>query len=216
MLAVLAEHAKYSGPAGYVLVTVLMVLSILSLLGMAAISNTLLLLQMSANEKAGLDVFYQADGGALLGARILEESLFCPELFSVNATLTGNSLSHESEGARLEFFAKDVGTGKNLALWDNDPVDLKTLIGPKEADVAYQLDKAKASQPGKIAYAASSGFFAGESIALSPYHNSNGGYGPTGVGLLVDIYSYYSDGGGRALVQLGWRHLPGKEGPCIF
>lgn len=60
---------------GFVLVTSLMMLVVLMIIGIAATNTTTVELQISGNDKAAKQTFYQADGGADVGVSILEENI---------------------------------------------------------------------------------------------------------------------------------------------
>lgn len=71
-----------SNEQGFVLITSLLMLTILMIIGIAATNTTTIELQISGNDKAYKQTFYQADGSTEVAARLVEESLGTPGGFS--------------------------------------------------------------------------------------------------------------------------------------
>ncbi len=60
---------------GFVLITALIMLVVLMVIGMAATNTSTVELQISGNNKASTQTFYQADGGARVGIALVEENI---------------------------------------------------------------------------------------------------------------------------------------------
>ncbi len=103
---------------GFVLITALMMLVVLMVIGIAATNTTTVELQISGNDKAAKQTFYQADGGTEIGITILEESMMTAGFDSaggyygvdintlnpdMNATSTGVDASMTQNGETTEF-----------------------------------------------------------------------------------------------------------------
>ena len=63
---------------GFVLITGLMILVILTLLGIAATRNTSIELQIAGNDKLHKETFYAAEADDILGTEVLEQNFACP------------------------------------------------------------------------------------------------------------------------------------------
>lgn len=82
---------------GFVLITVLMILLILTILGIMATGTSIIELMISGNDKVHKQTFYQADGGTELAERLVFENAVCASTqdgFSVDldgkTTIGGN------------------------------------------------------------------------------------------------------------------------------
>lgn len=67
---------------GFVLVTALIIMLVLTIIGIAATTNTSLELQIAGNNKVHNESFYGAEATANLGAELLEQNLNCAAGFS--------------------------------------------------------------------------------------------------------------------------------------
>ena len=61
---------------GFVLITSLMMLVVLMVIGIAATNTTTVELQISGNDKAAKQTFYQADAGTQIGIELVEDAIF--------------------------------------------------------------------------------------------------------------------------------------------
>lgn len=61
---------------GFVLITSLLMLVVLMIIGIAATNTTTLELQISGNDKAAKQTFYQAEAGTQIGIELLEEAIY--------------------------------------------------------------------------------------------------------------------------------------------
>lgn len=65
---------------GFVLVTVMMILLILTIIGIMATSTTNIELMVAGNDKVHKQTFYQADGGTELAERLVFENAVCAQI----------------------------------------------------------------------------------------------------------------------------------------
>lgn len=78
---------------GFVLVTALLFLLLLTMLGIFGLNATNIEMQISGNDLVRKEVFFQADGGAQLAIRLLEENLAWSDAFTSldNGVLRGSN-----------------------------------------------------------------------------------------------------------------------------
>ncbi len=75
---------------GSALVVALLILVVLTLLGVAATTTTTVELQISGNDKLYRMAFYEADGGCLSGAELVEQNIEERDWTASNLTARGN------------------------------------------------------------------------------------------------------------------------------
>lgn len=98
-----------SNEQGFVLITSLLMLVVLMIIGIAATNTTTIELQISGNDKAAKQTFYQADGGTQVGAELVEDAIeragFATDDFDLGAV----TVKHK------DFYLNDVGTAPDWA-----------------------------------------------------------------------------------------------------
>jgi len=235
------QVTKIDNEEGFVLVTGLMILLVLTLLGLSATTNTSIELQIAGNDRLHKQTLYQAEGGAIMGTEILEQNFNCTTGFARTggnpwADLEGTIRAFERATARtLPPSAPD----NDIAFWQNfdipaiyDPNDPLHYVGrTQEADVAYNFsgvanvdpnnDGDPSDAPPETGYL----YIAGETMMLpggalqmaAGYEGKGKGAAGGGVAKIMDIFSQYRGAlNSESIIQFGWRHLVGSEGDCIY
>ena len=67
---------KLSGEGGFVLITSLIFLVVLTIIGIAATNTTVFELLVSGNDRTTKESFYSAEGGLEVGAELIEQSIW--------------------------------------------------------------------------------------------------------------------------------------------
>ncbi len=75
---------------GFVLITSLMILVVLTLIGIAATRNTSIELQIAGNDRLVKETFYAAEADDILGTEVLEQSFACPTGFQQDGALAAD------------------------------------------------------------------------------------------------------------------------------
>lgn len=231
---------------GFVLVTGLMILLILTLLGLSATTNTTIELQIAGNDRLHKQTLYQAEGGAITGTELLEQNFNCTTGFTKFPGSAGGVNWVNVEGTIRAFERRTdrdttlPGEMNSIAFWRNvdlNPVDFPNsfYIGnPDQADAAYPIanpdgtahldpnnDGSLADNPPDTGYL----YIAGETAMLpggalqmaAGYEGKGKGAGGGGVAKIMDIYSQYRGAlNSESIILMGWRHLIGSEGDCIY
>jgi hypothetical protein len=218
------HHSPVQNEEGFVLVTSLMVMLVLTIIGIATTTNTTLELNIAANDKIYKKTFFQAEGGAILGTEIMEQNLACP----VGFDQTGQGKRADGADvnvADLKDTSIRVFEKTELVLWNNQPAhkDPDVTIGnPETADIAYPRDKVDLDitqdEVGYIYVGGVTSMMSGGSLQMAAGYEGKGkAAAQGGVSKLFDIYSqFYGLSNSEAIILLGWRHVIGTEGDCEY
>ncbi|WP_153305736.1 pilus assembly PilX family protein [Desulfogranum mediterraneum] len=91
----LLHRREGRGEHGFVLVTALIMLLVLTILGIMAIQTSVVELMISGNDKTHKQTFYQADGGTELAQQLIFENAICTTTKNgFTETLTGTNAAH--------------------------------------------------------------------------------------------------------------------------
>ena len=215
---------------GFVLITGLLILMILTLLGLAATTNTSIELQIAGNDRLQKETLYQAEAGAITGTEVLENNFNCVTGFTLNPGSAGTTKWSNMNATIRAFERKadrgDAGSPDNsIAFWRN--IDLNPVknpsgyyIGiPAQADASYpiaNLDPDGDGDPSDDLPETGYLYIAGETQMLpggalqmaAGYEGKGKGAGAGGVAKIMDIYSQFSGAlDSESIILFGWRHL---------
>lgn len=212
---------KCNNEEGFVLITGLLILLILTLLGISATRNTSLELQIAGNDRLHKETFYSAEAGAILGTEILEQNFFCDTGFTASGTIpTSPSATAiaDIEGQIRVFNrrmnrADNASPMNNLAFYQNvdftenvkffDPADPAFYVpNPEEADVAYPISNLDPDGDGNpdddlpgtnyLYIAGRSEMLPGGALQMAAGYEGKGkGAASGGVAKIMDIYSQH-------------------------
>lgn len=225
---------------GFVLVTGLMILLILTLLGLSATTNTTIEMQIAGNDRLYKETHYQAEAGAIMGTEVLEQNFNCTTGFKDNPGSAGGVNWTTLEGTIRAFERwddREVQSQKNaIAFWRNvdipaiaDPNDPLFYVGTRnEADVAFPAANLDPNGDGDLSddlpetgylyIAGQTQMLPGGALQMAAGYEGKGKGGASGgVAKIMDIYSQFRGAlNSEAIIQMGWRHLVGSEGDCIY
>jgi hypothetical protein len=233
---------------GFVLVTGLLTLVVLTFLGLAATSNTSIELKIAGNDRLNQENFYDAEGTLILGTEILEQNFNCSTGFGTDGTtadvpdmneprnksyaqLTNQVRAYEQENGLPPAIPEKNG----MAFWQNPQprewdestntiINYRDIYDPDDADAIFaNTDK----DPNALASGINVGYlYLGGFAEMLPggalqmaagYEGKGKGSASGGVARIVDIYSIYNgELNSQTCVVMGWRHLVGSEGDCIY
>jgi len=216
---------------GFVLVTCLMILVVLTLLGIAATTNTSLELQIAGNDRVHKETFYSAEAGAILGSELLEQNFNCVIGFSPTGNEAGVPIA-DIEG-QIRVYSRDLdrinpGTLNDMAFWRNldftlpnlDPADPGFYMpNINERDAAYPVQNLASGQEVNNLYiAGQTQMLPGGALQMAAGYEGLGHGGASGgIAKIMDIYSEFQGVlNSNSIVLLGWRHLIGSEGDCTY
>jgi hypothetical protein len=201
------------GEQGFVLVTALLIMLVLTIIGIAVTTNTSIELQVAGNDKVHKKTFYEAEAGAMLGVEVIEQNLNCSTGFS-GQLLEGEVFVQEKQ------------------MWRNKPLrsdSSRSICSVDFTDPAYyyQADAIRpwdgngtppAQEVNLLYIGGVREMLAGGSLQMaSGYEGTGKSAAKGGVARVYDIYSRF-DGlnGSQSIVVLGWRHVVGSEGSCKY
>ena len=209
---------------GFVLITSMLILLVLTILGIAAITNTDIELQIAANDRRHKETFYAAEAGAVLGSERVQQNVFCPDGFAQTGTTTldGNTVTI----ADLEGFIRvNEQTGNSRAFYQNvipvsDPTDpLCPFCDSNLADVSFPIANLASGHETTHLYIGGRTHMApGGSLQMAAGYEGKGkSAAGGGVYKLYDIYSRHQGmGNSEAVVLIGWRHPIDLTGSCNY
>lgn len=220
---------------GFVLITGLMILMVLTLLGLAATTNTSIELQIAGNDRLHKQTFYSAEAGALFASELLEQNLNCETGFSSTGNLAGNRYRDigGADGVRVwerDNDIKNPGNKNKLSFSDNwnrgDAV--KDGNWKNWADASYPVKNLDpAGDPGKddpeTGYLYLDGYAemlpGGNLLMAAGYEGPGKGAGGGGVAKIFNIYSRFrGELNSESIILFGWRHVitAGGSGACKY
>lgn len=209
---------------GFVLVTALLIMLVLSIIGIATTTNTSIELQIAGNDKVHKTTFYEAEGGIMTGIEVMEQAFNCSGGF----TKTGSD-PHDATVDIADLPPKTGGTpvvraynrGNNLAFWLNSYPPATKIGNPDQADFAYPISALNANRTSEVAYIYTGGqtqMLQGGALQMAAGYEGKGkSSAQGGVTKFFDIYAQFNGKlNSEAIILIGWRHLVGSEGSCIY
>lgn len=204
----------YRNEQGFVLVTALLIMLVLTIIGIVATTNTTIELQIAGNDKVHHKTFYEAEAGAMLGTEILEQAFNCSSGFAQSSP---NVRDLPNTGATIRVYAR--GTPADLILWNNEPPTAADIGDTTKADVAYPITKiASDVEVGYLFMGGTTSMIPGGALQMAAGYEGKGkSAGQGGVAKNFDIYSqFHGLANSESIILFGWRHLVGSEGTCIY
>ncbi|MCL7488670.1 MAG: pilus assembly PilX N-terminal domain-containing protein [Desulfobulbaceae bacterium] len=201
---------------GFVLVTALLIMLVLTIIGIAANRNTSTELLIAGNDRTGKESFYQADGGVEIGAETLEQSLACIKGFPV-ATFPepfNAAPNDRTGGALLDNFI--YISPDSLDFWKNFTPTNKP--SDTDRDLAFPWNYQGNDPHTNINIAGDTKMTTGAAIQmLAGYEGKGKGISAGGTYLVYDILSQHlGKNNSEAVVYLLYRHIIGQEGSCYY
>jgi len=227
---------------GFVLVTGLLTLVVLTFLGIAATQNTTIELRIAGNDRLYQQNFYDSEAIVNLGGEIMAQNFFCPTGFTQDGATgadAGDGITAENEPALKNYadlpnnirvyeqLAGNPPAPNNLILSRNphprewDPGDqsitiYKDINDKSLADAAYPVANIDTGENvGYLYMGGSTEMLPGGALQMAAGYEGKGkGSASGGVAKIMDIYSmYYGEQNSRACVVMGWRYLVDLKNP---
>lgn len=200
---------------GYVLVTALMILLVLTLIGIAANQQTTTELQIAANDRWHKQTFYEADGGTEFAAELLEQNIACIKFENNNASTnwlsgsTGPLVIDNAiavENGSINFWQNSIGTWSDL-----------NVSYPSDAnrDIFFPLNYAAGEPHTNITVEGTTNISIGSSIIMAAGYLGLGRSSSSG-GVTLDyqiLSQHIGAGNSENRIRVEWRHVVGREDP---
>jgi hypothetical protein len=200
---------------GFVLVTAMVMLVILTLLGTFALNTTIFELQISGNDRVAKQTFYKADGGIQAGIELLEQNVSCPQGFSSSINSIGGIDIFDQQFAYITEMSgiHDINNLGSPTL-DQIPSDNYRAIRILD-DPANRVDTAPHTN--LTAWGVTKYLSGGGLQMIAGYEGK--GKASAGGGAYID-YDLHSQHIGvvnsEAKIATQWRHMIGQEGNCNY
>jgi len=198
---------------GFVLITGLLILLILTMLGITATRNTSIELQIAGNDRLHKETFYSAESGAILGTEIIEHSFNCPTGFQRDTQIDGVWT------AEVEGVIRVYDRGNDLILWRNALPAYVCGTAPNNADAAFPVANIPSGvEVDYLQFGGETSMLPGGSLQMAAGYEGKGkSAAQGGVAKIMDIYSQFrGPRNSQSVLLFGWRHLIGSEGACIY
>lgn len=196
--------------SGFVLVASLCVLTVLMLLGLAAMNTMIFEKEIGGNIKRHEQAVYEAEAGAELGTEIIEQSFSCSEPFQI--TTEAGQLAGE---AVLD--GNVVVEAGRLTPWMHDysitPPD--DITGGRDAYFPFKYGGGPHTN---LNMTSNRGLSSGSAIQMAAGYLGKGKSAAQGGGhVAYDICAEHIGlNNSSATVLLQWRHVIGQEGSCDY
>ena len=193
---------------GFVLVTAMVMLLVLTLLGTFALNSTSLELLISGNDRIASQTFYNADGGVQAGVELIEQNVGCPNGFeTVTSTLSGVDLYSTS-------YALSPTLHEEPTSLTDIPSDTNRVIRIA-ADPANRVDTEPHTN---IAVYGTSKYLPGSGTEMvAGYEKTGTGAARGGSMIEYDVHSQHRGvNNSEAIIVSKWRHVIGQEGVCNY
>jgi hypothetical protein len=215
---------------GFALVTVMFAMMIMMFLGAAAMFLSSTEIEIAGVEKIYKDTFYNADGGTNLAAEVLEQNANCGVGFSGNINANVDSLI-----AGTVYVEGGSEASKNVAdgLGSRNFVYNLLVTTPSDAnrDFSFPVTYDPVANPGgyhpvsnpralhtNVTVGGDAVYGEGTAISMTAGYEGRG-KGAAAGGARVN-YGVMAQRRGllnsNAVLWMGWRHVVGTEGPCIY
>lgn len=195
---------------GFVLVTALLFLVILTLIGISMMNTSVNEMQIADNEKLHKQVFSLTDGGTEIGNNLLEENIACPNGFAGTIPLR-------------------IGMAEILTanFWINEteppapfPSDPETPINPlfPNGKRHIRIPNNDAQPHTNLYFISRSNLSTGSAIQMIAGYEGTGYSAATGGAQLVSNVDSQHIGinNSQSSIRNRWRHVIGHEGTCIY
>lgn len=197
--------------SGYIMIGALFILVLLMIVGMAATTDTGLEIQIAGNDRTHKETFYQADGGAHIGIRLVEESIGLTSPFTA---LTADSLLIDPDNPNNTILIIDD------TLWNNSAARDQTDVSDGGRDLAYfpggyntALANPDSEPHTNIIADGQTSTVSGAGLQqLAGYEGKGKGTAGGGGQILYTIYSQHmGESQSESVVAVQWRHVIGLE-----
>jgi type IV pilus assembly PilX-like protein len=199
---------------GFVLITSLVMLAILTLFAAFALNTTKFELQMAGNDKVIKETFFRADGGVQAGIELIEQNLSCPKGFSLSIPGSINGVDIYDNRLAYAIEMSDIaGATPSVALGDLPSDTIRAIRIPVEPAI-----RADNKPHTNLATWGVTKLGAGTAIQMiAGYEGKGKGTGGGGAYIEYELHSqHYGVVNSEARIASKWRHMIGQEGTCNY
>lgn len=170
---------------GFVLITCMMIMVVLTIIGIMAVSTTEIELLVAGNDKVAKSAFYRADSGIFTAPKVVREAI------DVGPGLDIGTMSLDSGGDQNEFYRKIMG-------FEDDTGNIRFPQG--EGDIDTDI------------YRSGAGKLPGESVEFASGYDG-GPSSSQGVGILYTLNATgTAPADATSTIEALYRFIPGRPG----
>ena len=213
---IIRQRVKDSNEEGYVLVTALIMLLLLTMIGLAANLTTTTELQIAGNDKVHKQTFYDADGGTEFAAEVLEQNIACVNFSSAGAGSTDIS------GGDIALDGNIAVSSGSMQMWQN-AIGHWSSSPPYPSDTArdlwYPPVYASGDPHTNMTVEGVADMTPGSSLIVAAgYLGLGRSAAQGGVTLEYEIYSQHlGKNNSESVIRVDWMHVVGREDPhCSY
>lgn len=199
------EKKPQKNEDGFVVVLALVLLVLLTVLGLSAITDSTIEVQIADNMKLNKQALYEADSGVEVGIEMLEQNIACPSGFASDNLAIGPIVTVVNK----DFWLQTDDSFATLTLLTHYPTDSNRDISIDTDDSAPHTD---------LSIWGSTEFSTGGALQMAAgYEGLGKGAAAGGASLVYEIYARrYGIKNSQAVVHARFRHVVGQEGTCNY
>jgi hypothetical protein len=197
---------------GFVLVTALIIMVLLTIIGIAATNTSVTELQIAGNDRLQKQTFSQADGGTQMGSNLLEENISCPNGFASAVPL-------QIGGAQVRIQNFWTNETEPTVSYPEDDGDLIPVpVSPNLPLRHIRIPNNDAVPHTNLFFFGNSSLSTGNAIQMIAGYEGTGYSAATGGGQLVTNINSQHTGVNNSVssIRTMWRHIIGHEGACLY
>lgn len=202
---------------GFILVTALLIMLVLTIIGIAANKNTSIELGIAGNERTFKETFYETDGGTELASEIVEQNVACLE-FPDELLMAGDDSGVGSFGVQI--VAGSEGFWSNFLEYDNDDAYRAAYLpSDTNRDFYFPADYLITGDSyTNVRVAGSTRLTTGAAIQMAAGYEGRGkGIGTTGATLVYDVnVQRFGKNNSETMLCIQYKHSLGQEGDCYY
>ena len=205
---------------GFVLVTAVIIMVLLTLIGIFATNTALFELKISGNDKVAKNTLLQAESGAILSTEVLEQNLNCATGFLSTGSASGTQVADLNGIVRV--WSRSTNGRNDLAMYlDPRPwtTDACTPTDPDTPNISYPISSIASGQILTDTYlGGNTQILPGGSLIMAAGYERKGKSAAGGGTIkLYDIISRHRGLiNSQSTVFFGWRHVIGDESDCNY
>lgn len=226
-------HNNQRDERGFVLVTALLILVVLTIIGIAGSRNTSTELLIAGNDRTYKETFYTADGGADIAQEMLEQNLACIPGFkpktNFDAKYNAAPYKQKKDAANIDIIGlNNGGLIDNFVFIAKDSLDLWRSFSPvnepsddkRSMFFPWNYDQG-ANPPAphtNLTLAGDVKMTTGAAIQMAAGYEGKGkGISAGGTYLIYDMLSrHFGKNNSQVTIGTTYRHIIGTEGTCYY
>lgn len=208
---------KSKNQDGYILILCMLCLVVLTIIGLAAVKNTGIELQVAGNDNLRKKTLYGAEAGAMGSAEVLEQNINCPIGFSQTGAINGVNVADLEGNVRVYSRSPyDLAMYLNSYPWTTTDCNITNTGSPNLAMPIANIGTGV--EEIKVWVGGVANKLPGGSQQMAAGYEGKGKSAASGGAMRqYDIISSNEDvRNAKCNVLFGWRHVIGNEGNCNY